>query len=57
MGRAAHRLAETYDPNELRRLNVLGLLPDIAEAKRWYSQAIALGDTAAQVKLGRLEGK
>ena len=56
MGRAAHRLAETYDPNELRRLNVLGLLPDIAEAKRWYAQAIALGDTAAQVKLGRLEG-
>src|SRR5262249_43291203 len=57
MGRAAHRLAETYDPNELRRLNVLGLLPDIAEAKRWYLQAIALGDTAAQLKLGRLEGK
>jgi TPR repeat protein len=57
MGRAAHRLAETYDPNELRRLNVQGLLPDVAEAKRWYAQAIALGDTAAQVKLGRLEGK
>jgi hypothetical protein len=57
MARAALRLAETYDPNELRRLNVQGLMPDIAEAKRWYAQAIALGEAGAQIKLGRLEGK
>ena len=57
MARAAHKLAETYDPNELRRLNVQGLMPDIAEAKRWYAQAVALGDAGAQLKLGRLEGK
>jgi TPR repeat protein len=57
MARAALRLAETYDPNELRRLNVRGLLPDVAEAKRWYAQAIALGETGAQIKLGRLQEK
>jgi TPR repeat protein len=32
-------------------------MPDIAEAKRWYAQAVALGDAGAQLKLGRLEGK
>jgi hypothetical protein len=57
MARAALRLAETYDPNELRRLNVQGLMPDIAEAKRWYAQAIALGEAGAQIKFGRPEGK
>jgi hypothetical protein len=57
MARAALRLAETYDPNELRRLNVKGLLPDVAEAKRWYVQAVALGETGAQIKLGRLQEK
>ena len=57
MARAALRLAETYDPNELRRLNVQGLMPDVAEAKRWYERAVALGDAGAQVKLGRLDGK
>ncbi|HXE68636.1 MAG TPA: hypothetical protein VN523_04710 [Hyphomicrobiaceae bacterium] len=57
MARAALRLAETYDPNELRRLNVQGLMPDVAEAKRWYERAVALGDAGAQVKLGRLNGK
>jgi TPR repeat protein len=57
MAQAAHRLAETYDPNELRRLNVKGLLPDVAEAKKWYAQAVALGDAGAQIKLGRLPEK
>ncbi|HET6928547.1 MAG TPA: hypothetical protein VFI48_16985 [Hyphomicrobiaceae bacterium] len=57
MARAALRLAETYDPNELRRLNVQGLMPDVAEAKRWYERAVALGDAGAQLKLGRLDGK
>ena len=57
MARAALRLAETYDPNELRRLNVQGLMPNIAEAKRWYERAVDLGDTGAQVKLGRLNDK
>ena len=56
MARAALRLAETYDPIELRRLNVQGLLPNVAEAKRWYEQALALGDAGAQVRLGRLSG-
>ncbi|HEU0061827.1 MAG TPA: hypothetical protein VFR19_18230 [Hyphomicrobiaceae bacterium] len=56
MARAALRLAETYDPIELRRLNVQGLMPDVAEAKRWYERAVALGDAGAQVKLGRLSG-
>ena len=57
MARAAQTLAEKSDHNELRRLNEQGQMPDIAEAKRWYAQAVALGDAGAQLKLGRLEGK
>ena len=39
---AALKIAETYDPNELARLNVYGLKPNLAEARRWYQRAFEL---------------
>jgi len=33
------------------------LMPNVAEAKRWYERAMALGDAGALVKLGRLTEK
>ena len=51
---AAFKLAETHDPHELARLNVQGLRPDPAEAKRWYTRALDLGASEAKAQLGRL---
>ena len=51
---AAFKLAETHDPHELARLNVQGLMPDPAEAKRWYTRASDLGASEAEARLGRL---
>jgi TPR repeat protein len=51
---AAFRLAETYDPNELQRMNVLGPYPNPEEAKRWYRAAIDLGVNGAEGRLARL---
>ena len=51
---AAFKLAETHDPHELARLNVQGLRPDPAEAKRWYTRALDLGASEAKARLGRL---
>ena len=52
--RAAFRLAETYDPNELPNFKTQGLNPDPTEAKRWYRAAAELGADSAQVRLARL---
>ena len=51
---AAFKLAETHDPHELARRNVQGLMPDPAEAKRWYTRASDLGASEAKAQLGRL---
>ena len=51
---AAFKLAETHDPYELVRLNVQGLMPDLAEAKRWYAKALHLGVPEAKTRLSRL---
>ena len=54
---AALKLAETYDPAELSRLRVQGLVGDVAEARRWYERARDLGAAAAADKLARLAGR
>jgi hypothetical protein len=54
---AAFKLAETFDPSELARLQVVGMLPDAAEARRWYQLARQLGDTRAEARLQRLPAK
>jgi hypothetical protein len=51
---AALKIAETYDPNELARLNVYGLKPNLAEARRWYQRAFELDMPEAQARVQRL---
>jgi len=53
---AALRLAATYDPAELLRLQVQGVTPDRAEARKWYERARELGASEAQERLSRLGG-
>jgi len=43
LAQAAMALAATYDPDELAKLNVVGLVPDIKAAHRWYGRARELG--------------
>lgn len=50
----AIRLAATFDPVELARLNVQGVRPDRDEARRWYERARELGATEADERLARL---
>jgi hypothetical protein len=48
-------LAETYDAEELARMEVVGgIQPDPALAKKWYEVARDLGSETAQQKLQRL---
>jgi hypothetical protein len=54
LARAAIRLAATYDPAELRRINARGLVPDLAEARKWYEHARELGAPEAEERLARL---
>ena len=47
-------LAGTYDPDELAKLKVLGLQPDLAAARTWYEKARELGAPEASDRLRRL---
>jgi hypothetical protein len=51
---AALRLAATYDPSELRRLQVQGVAADRDEARKWYERARELGAPEAEERLARL---
>lgn len=52
---AAMRLAESYDPDTLQRLQVRGLVGDVEQARNWYARARELGETvAAEAALSRL---
>jgi len=53
---AALRLAATYDPLELERLQVQGVVPDRALARKWYERAKELGAPEAASQLARLSG-
>ncbi len=50
-------LGATYDPNELARLKVVGIRPDIEVARAWYRKAQALGALQAADRLRRLESR
>jgi hypothetical protein len=54
LAQAAMALAATYDAAELKRPHLRNVLPDAAEAKRWYEQARALGADEAGARLQRL---
>jgi hypothetical protein len=53
---AAMRLASTYDPAELGRLRAQGVVPDLAQARKWYERARELGAPEAGERLARLGG-
>jgi hypothetical protein len=53
----AMRLGATYDPNELAKLKVQGIVADVAEARRWYERARELGAADAEQRLARLGGR
>jgi TPR repeat protein len=53
---AALRLAATYDPAELSRIQAQGVVPDRAEARKWYERARELGASEAEERLARLGG-
>jgi hypothetical protein len=54
----AIKMAATYDPTELERLNVRvqGVAADRAEARKWYERARTLGASDAEERLTRLGG-
>jgi hypothetical protein len=51
----AMRLAATYDPAEYSQLQLQGIIPDLALARRWYERARDLGAPGADERLARLE--
>jgi hypothetical protein len=56
-GPAALRLAETYDPQFLKRAHLRGVQGDIATATFWYKRASNLGMSEAGILLGGLPSK
>jgi TPR repeat protein len=50
----AIKMAATFDPAELARLDVVGVAPDRAEARRWYERARELGAPEAEDRLARI---
>lgn len=57
LAESALALASTYDPQELVRLKVVGLQPDIALARQWYTKARELGSDEAEARLNRLPAR
>jgi hypothetical protein len=54
LAQSAIAAAATYDPDELVKLNVVGLQPDAAAARKWYEKARELGAVEAAERLRRL---
>jgi TPR repeat protein len=52
--RAAFAMGQTYDGRFLRNIQLQGLRPDPAEARKWYGLAIELGSTDAESWLAAL---
>jgi hypothetical protein len=57
LAQAAMALAGTYDAAELNQPHLRNVLPDAAEAARWYQRARALGAADADARLQRLGSK
>jgi hypothetical protein len=54
LAQSAVALAATYDPDELAKIKIVGLQPDIAMARKWYEKARELGASEAGERLRRL---
>lgn len=52
--RAAYALAQTFDPEVLRRLHVVGFKPDLGTARDWYEKAAGYGSNEAAGRLNAL---
>jgi hypothetical protein len=50
----AMKMAATYDPAELSRLEAVAVTPDRNEARKWYERARDLGSREAEERLARL---
>ena len=50
-GRAALLMGETYDPEILAGMRVMGARGDLAKARQWYTRASELGMTVAAERL------
>lgn len=57
LAESAFALASTFDPQELIKLKVVGLQPDIAQARQWYTKARELGSDEAEARLKRLPAR
>ena len=56
--RGAYALAQTFDPNFLKNVYIMGgLRPDVDKARYWYQKAMRLGNADAAVRLGALGGQ
>ncbi|KAB2916082.1 MAG: hypothetical protein F9K29_12305 [Hyphomicrobiaceae bacterium] len=55
LSQSAVALAATYDPNELAKLKVIGLQPDVDAARKWYERARELGAAEAAERLRLLQ--
>ena len=54
LAQGAVAAAGTYDPDELAKLKVVGLQPDVEAARKWYEKARELGAAEAGDRLRRL---
>jgi len=52
--RATYALAQTFDPEVLRGLHVVGFKPDLAKARDWYEKAAGYGSSDAAGRLNAL---
>ena len=57
LAQSAVAVAATYDPDELAKLKILGLQPDIEAARKWYEKARQLGAAEASERLRRLSAR
>lgn len=55
LAQSALALAASYDPDELAKLRVVGMQPDVAAARQWYEKARELGAPEAAERLQRLQ--
>jgi hypothetical protein len=54
---AALMLGSTFDPAFIQQLGVIGILPDVARARRWYQKAAGLGSDVATQRLANLKNQ
>jgi TPR repeat protein len=54
LAQSAVALAGTYDPDELAKLRIVGLQPNVEEARKWYEKARELGAFEVAGRLRRL---